>query len=145
MGTNNVSAMRMGQKTTNEASNVPDRGGLSMNDFLQIMAAEISNQNPMGGDGGGSKTDYLSQMAQFATLEQLSSVTENISLITLMNQQQYSFSLIGKEVTVADEEGNVTGIVEKVKFQNGVAMLEVNGNYYYLGSVIEVGQKEVEE
>jgi flagellar basal-body rod modification protein FlgD len=84
-------------------------------------------------------------MAQFATLEQLTSVTENLSLLTLMSQQQYSFSLIGKEVTVADEEGNVTGIVEKVKFHNGIALLQVNGDYYYLGSVIEVGQKEVEE
>ena len=61
-----------------------------------------------------------------------------------MGQQQYSFSLIGKEVTVIDGEETITGTVDKVKFQNGIAMLQVKDNYYYLGSVIEVGHKEVE-
>ncbi len=135
------SAVVMGQNTTNEKNK---RNTLSLDDFLQIMAAEISNQNPMGSDGGGSKTDYISQMAQFTTLDQLAQITENISILTLMGQQQYSFSLIGKEVTVIDGEETITGTVDKVKFQNGIAMLQVKDNYYYLGSVIEVGHKEVE-
>ena len=71
------SAVVMGQNTTNEKNK---RNTLSLDDFLQIMAAEISNQNPMGSDGGGSKTDYISQMAQFTTLDQLAQITENILL-----------------------------------------------------------------
>lgn len=116
------------------------RGSLSMDDFLQIMAAEIKNQSPMGGDGGGSKTDYISQLAQFTTLEQMSSISESLDLLTFMSQQQYSFSLVGKEVTVLDAEGNVTGTVDSVKFDNGYALLQVNNKYYYLGSIIEVSK-----
>mgnify|MGYP004706546633 CR=1 FL=1 len=122
------------------------KSSLSVEDFLQIMAAEIKNQSPMGsegGGGGGSKTDYISQLAQFTTLEQITSITESMSLLTMMNQQQYSFSLIGKEVTIASEDGNISGIVDRVKFENGFALIQVNNKNYNLGSVLEVANYEV--
>lgn len=142
MTINQVSQIGLNSLNTKNETN--SRSSLSVDDFLQIMAAEIRNQNPMGSDSSGSNTDYISQLAQFTTLEQITSMAESISLLTLMNQQQYSFSLIGREVTI--EEGDITirGIVESVKFQNGIAVLKVNGDYYYLGSVTEVRQKEVE-
>lgn len=138
--TNNIAT---GQSTTTTTK----KSSLSMDDFLQIMAAEMKNQNPMGSEGGGSgsNTDYISQLAQFTSLEQMKSISDNLSLLTLMGQQQYSFSLIGKEVTVSDGEGTVTGIVEKVKFDSGFAVLKVNDKEYNLGSVIEVANQEVEK
>lgn len=112
---------------------------LDIDDFLKIMAAEISNQNPMGGESGGSNTDYISQLAQFTTLEQMGEITEGINMLTLMNQQQHSFNLIGKEVTLTVGEEKITGVVEKVKFDKGYAMLVVNNVEYPLGAVLEVG------
>ncbi len=117
------------------------KSDLSVNDFLQIMAAEISNQSIMGGEGG-SKTDYISQLAQFTILEQMNSMAENISTLNFMEHQQYAFGLIGREVTLADGEENITGIVEKVKLYNGIAIIQVDGEEYYLGSVIEVASGE---
>lgn len=117
------------------------KSDLSVNDFLQIMAAEISNQSIMGGEGG-SKTDYISQLAQFTILEQMNDMAENISTLNFMGHQQYAFGLIGKEVTLADGEENITGIVEKVKLYNGIAIIQVNGEDYYLGSVKEVSGGE---
>ena len=115
-----------------------DNSSLNVDDFLRIMAAEISNQNPFGGEGSGSNTDYISQLAQFTTLEQLSTITESISLMTMMGQQQYSFSLIGKQVVVRGEEGDIPGLVEKVKFQGGFAILVINGEEYGMGQLVEV-------
>lgn len=132
-------AAAIGAGNNNKETN--KRGSLSMEDFLQIMAAEIKNQSPMGSEGGGgSKTDYISQLAQFTTLEQMSSITESLDLLTFMNQQQYSFSLIGKEVTLLDEGQKMTGTVDSVKFDNGFALIGVNSQYYYLGSIIEVSK-----
>lgn len=112
---------------------------LSVNDFLQIMAAEIRNQSPFdGGEGGGSNTDYLSQMAQFTTLEQLGEISESLNVLSLMNQQEYTFGLIGKEVTVVDGEDKISGTVDKVKFENGYAVIQVKDKTYNLGSIIEV-------
>lgn len=128
----------------NTASTTKQKSSLSIDDFLQIMAAEIKNQNPLGSEGGSSsKTDYITQLAQFTSLEQMSSISNSLDLITLMSQQQYSFSLMGKEVTLSEGEGTITGIVEKVKFQNGYAVLQVNDKEYYLGSVVEVSNSEV--
>ncbi|MPW24797.1 flagellar basal body rod modification protein [Alkalibaculum sp. M08DMB] len=121
------------------------KSSLSVDDFLQIMAAEIRNQNPMGSEGGGSNTDYVSQLAQFTTLEQISDISDSLTLLTLMNQQQYAFTLIGKEVTLTDGDSIVTGVVEKIKFQDGYAMLHVNNKNYNLGAVIEVANSQVEE
>lgn len=126
--------------------NASDKNSISMDDFLKIMAAEIQNQSPMGGgEGGGGSTSYISQLAQINSLEQMTKISDSISLLTLMGQQQYSFSLIGKEVTVQEDEGTYTGIVEKIRFVNGLATLEIKGKEYYLGSVIEVGIAESED
>lgn len=135
----------IGQTTANDSTKTNNRGSLSTEDFLQIMAAEISNQNPMGGSGGsGSNTDYISQMAQFSVLDEMSKISDSLNILTLMGQQQYAFSLMGKEVTLSDGEGNnITGNVEKVKFEGGYGIIQVQGKDYYLGSIVEVSNPEV--
>lgn len=119
-----------------------DNAKLDVSDFLQIMAAEISNQNPFSSEGGsGSKTDYISQLAQFTNLEQMSEITESLSLLTLMGQQQYAFSLIGQPVVARGEEGEISGVVDKVKFKDGFAILVIDGKEYGMGQLVEVGNK----
>lgn len=125
------------------------RSGLSVDDFLKIMAAEMQNQSPMGGSegGGGSKTDYISQLAQFTSLEQMGDIVENLNYLNVMSQQQYAFSLIGKDVSlrVPNEQGtemvDLIGSVQKVKFKDGTPMVTVSGKDYQLGSIMEVGEK----
>jgi len=114
-----------------------DNSKLSVQDFLKIMAAEISNQNPMGGEsgGGGSKTDYLTQLAQFTTLDQMTSMAEGINQLKMLNQ----VSLIGKDVTVYNPEKNIQGVIEKVKFYNQEVYIQINGKDYPIGLLMEVG------
>ncbi len=126
-----------------------ERSGLSVDDFLKIMAAEMQNQNPMGGsEGGGNKTDYITQLAQFTSLELMTDVVENLNYVNIMSQQQYAFSLIGKEITlrVPKENGtgaadmeDIIGVVQKVKFKDGFPMVAVDGKDYHLGNIMEVG------
>ena len=120
-----------------------DRNRINMEDFLKIMAAEISNVNPMSGDGG-SKTDYISQIAQLSSLEQMNDISDSLSILTIMTQQQYCFSLIGKEVKIISDDETVTGVVEKVSLQYGQALLQINGKSYYLNDVVEVSNSEAE-
>ena len=125
--------------TNNTDNTKSSNSDLTVNDFLQIMAAEIKNQTPLDSDGGGSSSaSYMTQMAQFTLLEQMGSIAESLNVLTLMNQQEYTFSLIGKEVTVMDEEEVISGVVDKVRFENGYAVLQINNKTYNLGSVVEV-------
>lgn len=133
------------KKALNNDSNNGKNNQLSVDDFLKIMAAEIQNQSPVGADGGGgSKTDYISQLAQFTTLEELSSISESIGALTMMTQQQHAFNLIGKEVTVHGEE-EINGLVDKVKFQNGFAIVEVEGKDYHLSQISEVRKEGIKD
>lgn len=117
-----------------------DNSKLSVQDFLKIMAAEISNQNPMGGEsgGGGSKTDYLTQLAQFTTLDQMTSMAEGINQLKMLNQ----VTLIGNQVTVYNPEKNVEGVIEKVKFYNAEVYIQIHGKDYPIGLLMEVANKE---
>jgi flagellar basal-body rod modification protein FlgD len=136
MEVNNNSGINPNYANSNNSRN------MSVEDFLQIMAAEIKNQSPLGGDsgGGGSKTDYLSQLAQFTMLEQMNTVTEGINQVNMLNQ----VSLIGKQVTIYNGKENVVGTVEKVKFYNSTVILQVEGEDYPIGLLMEVSDEVVE-
>lgn len=115
---------------------------ISMDDFLKILAASMSNPS-VGSDSsssGSNGTDYISQMVQFTTLEQLNTLSDTLTTATLIGQQQQAFQLMGKQVTLTGDQGNVTGKVEKVRFQNGYATLVVNGTEYKMSALQEVGE-----
>lgn len=113
---------------------------LSMDDFLQIMAAamKMPAMSEEGGSSGGS-TDYMAQMIQFSTMEQLKDLTESLNTTMLMTQQQQALAMIGKTVTVTGESSIVTGVVDKVKFANGYATVMIGGKDYYLNDVQSIG------
>ncbi|TJX66267.1 flagellar hook assembly protein [Soehngenia saccharolytica] len=133
MGGGNVEVRGIDNTTANTTE--INKKSLSIDDFLKIMAAEIKNQNASGGDSeGGSKTDYLTQMAQFTMLEQLTQIYESINQVNMLNQAR----LVGKEVKIYSEEGDIVGVVDKVKFANNNVYLQINDTDYPIGLLIEV-------
>src|SRR5699024_11210598 len=121
-----------GQKKSN--------GDMTIDDFMKIMAATISNPS-MSEEDSGNPQDYMMQMATFTQMEQMSAMTDVLSSTMLMIQQQQAISLSGKTVTVWSEEaGKVEGTVERVRFANGFATIQVDGKEYNLNDVLEVGE-----
>ena len=114
---------------------------MNMEDFLKIMAASLK-MPAVGSDGGGggdNSMDYMSQMIQFSTMEQLQTLSSSLTATMMMTQQQQAISIVGKEVTVAQNGTVVTGTVEKARFHNGYATIQISGKDYYLSNVQEVG------
>lgn len=117
---------------------------IDQEDFLKILAAEISNPSfsDEGGSSGG-QTDYMGQLIQMNMLDQMTELTTTIQSTMLMTQQQQALSLVGKEATVAGADaGLVTGTVDKVRFSNGFATIQIDGVDYNLNDVIEVGEAD---
>lgn len=112
---------------------------MDMDDFIKIMAASLKMPSPDGESGGNSSTDFMGQMIQFSTMEQLNTLTETLSTTMLMTQQQQALAMIGKEATVVQDGTMVKGTVEKVRFFNGYATIQLNGKDYYMNNVQEVG------
>lgn len=94
---------------------------LNKNSFLKILAAELANQDPTA---NVDSTQYISQMAQFTSMEQMANL--NTTMSGFANN-----SLVGKGVTmnVLDSKGEpYTGVVQAVTTQNGVTNVSVEVN-----------------
>lgn len=130
----------MAASNINQKKNPSD---ISMDDFLKILAASMSNPTVMAGSGesgGNAGTDYIGQFVQFTTLQQIQEIGEGLTQSVRMSQQQQAFELLGREVTVRDGEEDITGKVEKVRFVDGYATIVVGGEEYYMSGIQEIGE-----
>jgi flagellar basal-body rod modification protein FlgD len=124
--------------STGSTSSSSDNSKLSMDDFLQLLVAQLKNQdmyNTM------DNAEYMGQMAQFSMLQALTDMSE-------LSMTSYGVSLIGKEATIAQigDDGTVTslsGIVESVNFYNGSTQVVVDGKNYALSSVMSVKEPDI--
>lgn len=131
--------------STNQTINQSKKSNSEMNmeDFLKIMAASLRMPALSSSEGGkDSSSDYMNQMIQFSTMEQLKSMSDSVTTTMLMTQQQQAISMIGKEVTVLQEGQQVTGTVEKTRFFNGYATIQIDGKDYYMNNILEIGIKK---
>lgn len=102
---------------------VSETNGLDKNAFLKILTAELSNQDPMN---ASDSTQYVAQMAQFASLEQMSNIDSRLEL-------QEAANMLGKSVIMntVDDEGNpYAGLVKSIiRYSTGLNLnVEVNQN-----------------
>lgn len=119
--------------------------------FLSLMLQQMQNQDPTE---PVSNEQWLSQLAQYSSLEQMTEMNEGInslaasleSLSSGFNQSNgisQTLSLIGKEVDVTDPETNklITGTVSEATFEGGEGLIKVNGKYYSIGYVQNVREQ----
>lgn len=127
----------------NSSNNLKVQNGsesLGMQDFLNLLVAQMTNQdamNPM------ENTEFISQMAQFSSLQAMSDLTK-------MSVQGQVASLIGKNVVVAEynSKGELEvqeGIVQKVTLHSGEARLYVNDMEFDYSNVMEIKAVEQKE
>jgi flagellar basal-body rod modification protein FlgD len=136
MQVNGVTANR----TANEAdaaSSTKSAGMIDYNGFLQLLIAQMRNQDPTNPT---DSTEYMSQLAQLSTVEQ--AVQTNAKLDTLLSANAISQAegLIGRTASFTDETGqSTTGKIKEVTVIQGgaVATLE-NGVKVALGPGITI-------
>ena len=95
--------------TTNNGTKIVTTTGGSMDKtaFLKILASELSNLDPTQNQ---DSSVYVTQMAQFASIEQMSNLNDT------MTKSSYE-QLIGKGVTMTDTDTSgapITGVVKTV-------------------------------
>lgn len=121
-------------QTTDRGTKIIQPGeDMDKNAFLRILAAQMANQDPTQPQDG---TEYVSQFAQFAAMEQMSNLNNTMS-------QFASQSLIGKGVMLNayDKNGNIiTGIVRSVS-QSGSKIL-VGVEYFDEKGELVIGEFE---
>jgi flagellar basal-body rod modification protein FlgD len=109
---------------------------LTQNDFLKLLVAQMSAQDPLNPQ---SNTDFAAQMAQFSALQTSQSTQGEISLLQAGQQVQQANGLIGRSVTLQLPDGTTpSGVVTGVQMSSGVPMIVVNGTAYSLGNVLSI-------
>lgn len=130
-----------GTYATRQKSNPSE---ISMDDFLKILSASMSNPTVAAGggeSGGNAGTDYIGQFVQFTTLQQIKEIGDGLNQSVRISQQQQAFDMLGREVSVRDGEEIVKGKVDKVRFVDGYATIVIGGAEYYMSGIQEIGEK----
>lgn len=108
---------------------------LGFQDFLQLIVAQMKNQdmmNPM------NDTEFIGQMAQMAVMQSVNNMTQ-VSLT------HYATSLLGKEITAAvmdPDKGLQTteGIVTGVSLFEGQPVFYLGDKGFTMGNIMAVGK-----
>ena len=117
-------------------------GTLSFEDMLLLMVTQLQNQTI---DNTMDTNDMMNQIIQMTVMQSLTEVSQQVEEMTLANVMNYSASLVGQDVTlgVYDEEGNVKelyGKVEAAGTYDGQQVIFVDGQSYFLSSIMAVGK-----
>jgi flagellar basal-body rod modification protein FlgD len=120
--------------------------------FLKILLTQLRYQNPLE---PVKDTDFIAQMAQFSSLEQMQNMNKNLeaALQTLSLWQENSFrnsqiscalDLVGREIEYRSGEEYKTGTVEAIRVNGGIPRLVVNDEEVYLEMVAGIKQAEIQ-
>lgn len=116
---------------------------LGKDDFLKLLVAQLQYQDPLS---PMDNTQFVSQMAQFSSLEQMSNVAEAITNLTSLYSQSLLYqgaAMIGKTASYqADSESTelTTGQVNSVRIQDNVLQVQVEDTWVDLGNIVQVSE-----
>ena len=123
------------------------------NMFLTLMLKQLENQDPTEPT---DNTQWLSQLAQYSSLEQMSNMNaglENCAKyinamyedMNLNSEISQTLSMIGKDVTlkIPDEKDStkyetVTGRVSEASFEDGTGKIKIGDNYYSISNIVSI-------
>jgi flagellar basal-body rod modification protein FlgD len=118
------------------ATVTPKKTTLGSDDFMKLLAVQFQSQDPMK---PMEDTAFISQMAQFTSLDQSSSLVKEMALLRSDQQNLSASGMLGRNVTVTDADGQaVTGQVGAIESTSNGPMLVIDNVRYPLSSVQRV-------
>ena len=118
----NKSNVQNGRKTSNE---------LGKDDFLKLLITQLQNQDPTS---PMENTEFISQMAQFSSLEQMTNMSTSFTKMASFISSSEATSTLGKTVELNVGDTTVKGIVEGAT-RGDTPQVIVNGMYYDMNKI----------
>jgi flagellar basal-body rod modification protein FlgD len=132
-----VDSVTSPQSASSSSSSSPTSATVGYNDFLQLLIAQMRNQDPTSPT---DMTQYMSQFAQLSSVEQ--AIQTNTKLDTLLSTSALSQAegLIGRTAAFTSEDGQSTsGKITAVHIIQGGAVATLdNGVQVQLGPGITI-------
>lgn len=112
--------------TTEKASG--GTSSLGKDEFLNLLVTQLQYQDPLN---PSSDTEFIAQMAQFSSLEQMQNLNTNFA-------QYKAYSLVGKNVQATVGLDTVEGYVESVRMVGNEAYAIIDGNSILVDDIKKV-------
>ncbi len=139
-----INAATPSTATTTTSSNPSQT--LTQQDFLKIMVAQFTQQDPLssgnGSSSGSGTSDYVNQLMSMTNLTTMQTMSSQMTASAGQQAMQLAQSLPGSTVEVAGNGGVATGVVQKARIDstNDNVYLTVNGTEYSISSLISIDQ-----
>ena len=104
---------------------------LGKDDFLQLLIAQLTHQDPTS---PMQDAEFIGQMAQFSSLEQVTNMNSNFAKLNEMLLGSSATTTIGSKVELQVGDGNITGYVTAVK-RGANPEVMVDGKWYSWSAV----------
>ena len=113
---------------------------LDKDSFLKLLTTQLQNQDPLQPT---DNMEFVSQMANFSTLEQMTNMTSTMEKFLTSMASSYkveAMSYLGLKVTAqpADQPDAIVGTVKSVKFVDGEAVLKVGETEVKLSDIQKI-------
>ncbi len=101
---------------------------INQTQFLQMLMAELKNQNPMN-PNSSDPMSFVTELAQFTQVEQETNTAESTSTIASGQNNATAIALIGHTVNYTDPttQATASGVVQSVEFTSSGPTLTING------------------
>ncbi len=127
------------QTSTGSNDTARNVGEMGKDQFLKLLVTQLKYQDPMK---PMEDKEFISQMAQFSSLEQMQNLNSNFSAMK-------AFSLMGKNIAATfqdsqtGEQTDVYGIVEKVKIEKGKVYVSVGEKDIPIDEITDISNQNV--
>ncbi|MBQ0051502.1 MAG: flagellar hook assembly protein FlgD [Treponema sp.] len=104
---------------------------LGKDDFLKILMAQMTNQDPTS---PMENTEFIAQMAQFSSLEQMTNMSNNFEKLASMMNTNQAQATLGRSVEIDLGDTTTMGIVEATTTGSN-PQVKVNGMFYDMNKI----------
>jgi flagellar basal-body rod modification protein FlgD len=110
---------------TSTTSSLGEAAGLGKDDFMQLLIAQLKNQDPMK---PMEDKEFITQLAQFSSLEATEKLNSQLEELLGSQSLVQAATLIGKQATAKLPTGEVlTGTISEVRMISGQPTAIING------------------
>ena len=109
---------------------------MQMDDFLQLLTSQISNQDPLE---PMKDTEFISQMANIASLEQMQQFSKGFEMFASSHKDMVAQAYLGRAVDIKSGSEELSGIVNAVeRSEDGKISVLVNNKAYDPNEIVKV-------
>lgn len=131
--------------TTQNQSTQLQSKDLGKNDFLKLLVAQLQNQDPLNPT---DNKDFIAQMAQFSSLEQMQNLNQSFQSFTTSQTQnqkpvqlQAAAAMVGMKITYQADNSLVEKTVNSVVMgKDGLPKLAVDNALIGIDQVLKISK-----